>query len=197
MSPLNLTAYLKSIVEVEESDSLRVIRDKIQSGEKVYILLSGGFGSGKSYVVENLLHIPKENIVDIDEIKKTNKAAVRGSIDAVDRLIKNKTWVIVHQGTSANLKATIKKIEKAKENGYITILLNVYRDLDIQVKSLFKRGEETGRGYEKDDPSLSMDERFNKARSHVEFKNQKVKEVLDAVKDLKSLDYIISYHNEV
>lgn len=193
-----LDYYLLAVLEAEQMSSLNALISKINDGQPVYILLSGGFGAGKSHVIEKVLGIPKTDIVDIDEIKVFKKLSVPKAINEVRKILQErmaKKQNIVQQGTSANLQSTKNKIILAKKAGYITVLFRVERDVDEQVASLFKRGEETGRGFERDDPSKPMEERTKAAKDTVEFKNKKSLEVFEALKKIPELDYIITYNS--
>lgn len=192
-----LDYYLLAVLEAEQMSSLNTLISKINAGKPVYILLSGGFGAGKSHVIEKVLGIPKTDIVDIDEIKVSQNLSVPKAINEMRKILQErmaKKQNIVQQGTSANLQSTKNKIILAKKAGYVTILFCVERDVDEQVASLFKRGEETGRGFEKDDPSKPMEERTKAAKDTVEFKNRKSLKVFEALKELPELDYVIIYN---
>lgn len=193
-----LDYYLLAVLEAEQMSSLNALISKINAGKPVYILLSGGFGAGKSHVIEKVLGIPKTDIVDIDEIKVAQNLSVPKAINEVRKILQErmaKKQNIVQQGTAANLQSTKNKIILAKKAGYVTILFRVERDIEEQIESIYKRAGEGGRNYpgEKDE-SKTPEEQRAATKSKVEFKNQKSLEVFQALKDLPELDYVITYN---
>jgi len=123
------------------------------SKNPVYIVVAGSTGSGKTFIVNK--ELSGIDVVDPDIFtvglgdgvyyeKNVAKSMVmvRKAVD--DRLDKKQSFL--QQGTSANLQSTINKLKKAKEKGFLTILLYIDAPIDQSLKQVFKRVEGGGHG---------------------------------------------------
>jgi len=124
-------------INIEELHSIK---------KPLYVLVAGGIGAGKSYVVSKYLNGIK--VIDPDEttIRLGNgvydSSNVSKSIsitkEKVEKMLKgDKSFV--QQGTSANLQSTINKMKKAKEHNFTTVLLYIDTDIDTAVKNVSMR----------------------------------------------------------
>ena len=96
--------------------------------DPVYVLIAGGVGAGKSYVLS----------------KNTSKAMAITKKKVLDMLDSGESFI--HMGTSANLNATINKLKVAKDKGFTTVLLFIDTPPEQAIENNKERVTKGGRG---------------------------------------------------
>lgn len=118
----------------------------------IYILVAGSVGSGKSFLVNRDLEV---DTIDPDEFTmKLGNGVYDGknvakSMAMVKKAVTekfNKKETFLQQGTSANLQSTINKLKKAKDSGFVTVLLYVDAPIEQAIKQIEKRVSGGGHG---------------------------------------------------
>jgi predicted ABC-type ATPase len=199
--------------------SIDELTSKIESSnEPFYIVVCGSVGSGKSFIVNK--HLPNIDTIDPDKFTMElgdgvyNEKNVAKSMamvkKAVDDRLNNKQSFL-QQGTSANLQATINKLEVAKNKGFITVLLYVDTPIDQAIKQIENRVSTGGHGETIDTKKVENTSAgakltfrtltgvdFDKATvediDRVEQALNKTKKTIDAVR--KKLDYYVKIDNK-
>lgn len=116
----------------------------------LYILVAGGIGAGKSFVIKK--YLDKMMVVDPDETTMSlgngiyNPSNVAKSMaitkDTVMNALKS-SQSFIQQGTSANLQSTINKMKQAKIFGYTTVLLYIDTSLSQSILNVSNRKNRT------------------------------------------------------
>ena len=139
----------------ESLNNIDKIKEIHKNGSPIYVVTAGVQGSGKStFAVENFKDI---EVVDLDEI---NKKISKGNMETFQKnrskaiAIKNeviercfeKKKSFIDAGTAANTQATLRKLERAKHDGYVTVLIYVNIPLEVAIERNLKRIEKGGHG---------------------------------------------------
>jgi len=188
------------------------------SKDPVYIVVAGSVGSGKSYIVNK--HLPNVDTVDPDNFtmqlgdgvydgKNVAKAMALVKKDIAEKLSSKTTFI--QQGTSANLQATINKLEKMKKSGFTTALLFVDAPIEQAIKQIEQRVASGGHGETLDRKKVETTSNSAKltfrALSGVDFDMateedvEKVNQVLEKIEKTldnarKNLDYFVRIDNK-
>ena len=156
--------------------------------EPLYVLIAGGVGAGKSYVLSKNTDLP---IIDIDDVtmelgngeyspKNTAKAMAITKRKVSDMMEAGKSFI--QMGTSANLNSTINKLTVAKGKGYTTVLLFI----DTPPEQAYANNQErVGAGGRGDGiPEHKFQRTYDGAKN-----------TFDKLKDDELTDYVIHYDN--
>ena len=97
--------------------------------DKLFVTVGGGIGAGKTFLTKKFVELP---IIDVDDhitevgggkYDRANLGQGRKAFEgALDKALEGDESFI-HMGTNANLNTTKKRLQKAKENGFTTILV--------------------------------------------------------------------------
>ena len=166
---------------------------KLLKNEKIYILMGGAPGSGKSYVVDKEFgnsikvldmdaYVAKRGGSSKEDYKKNGmKARVDMRKDS-DKFLKDGTSFI-KQGVSAGLNAVTNQAAQAKDFEFITVFFYI----DVALKTALKRNTER----------VAKGERESEVPEFVV--NRKRDDSLKVLKQIKNLegvfDYVIVYKN--
>jgi len=156
--------------------------------DPVYVLIAGGVGAGKSYVLSKNTKLP---IIDIDDVtmelgggeysaKNTSKAMAITKKKVLDMLDSGESFI--HMGTSANLNATINKLKVAKDKGFTTVLLFIDTPPEQAIENNKERVTKGGRG------DTIPDHKFQRTYDGA-------KNTFDNLKNDDLVDYVIHYDN--
>ena len=139
----------------ESSNNNDQVKDTMKNGSPMYVVTAGIQGSGKStFAVENFKDI---DVVDLDEINKkmsnndmnlfqqNRNNAIIAKNDIIASHFKMKKSFI-DAGTAANTQATLRKLEKAKALGYITVLIYMNIPIEVAIERNNKRLKDGGHG---------------------------------------------------
>lgn len=139
----------------ESLNNIDQIKEIHKNGSPIYVVTAGVQGSGKStFAVENFKGV---DVIDLDEINKklsnndmslfqqNRNNAIITKNDAIAKHFKMKKSFI-DAGTAANTQATLRKLEKAKALGYITILIYMNIPIEIAIERNNKRLKNGGHG---------------------------------------------------
>jgi predicted kinase len=154
----------------------------------LYVLICGGVGAGKSYVLSKNTDLP---IIDIDDVtmelgngeynpKNTSKAMAITNKKVKSKIESGESFI--HMGTSANLNSTINKLTYAKSNGYTTVLLFIDTPPEQAYANNQERVGAGGRGNEI--PEHKFQRTYDSAKN-----------TFDKLKDDELTDYVIHYDN--
>tara|TARA_R110001606_G_scaffold82261_1_gene188845 strand:- start:684 stop:1226 length:543 start_codon:yes stop_codon:yes gene_type:complete len=156
--------------------------------EPLYVLIAGGVGAGKSYVLSKNTDLP---IIDVDDVtmelgngkydsKNTGRAREITKQKVADAMEKGESFI--QMGTSANLNSTINKLTYAKSNGYTTVLLFIDTPPEQAYANNQERVGAGGRGNEI--PEHKFQRTYDGAKN-----------TFDKLKDDELTDYVIHYDN--
>jgi len=152
MNIFDLIIESKNITLTNKQISMSFLNSLIKGSKPIYIIVAGSTGSGKSFVVKRDLDVKTidpddftmklgNGIYDSKNVAKS-MSMVRKAVN--DSLNKKETFL--QQGTSANLQSTINKLKKAKEKGFITVLLYIDAPIEQALKQVKKRVSSGGHG---------------------------------------------------
>lgn len=188
---------LRKILKVEEhlleskGNSIDDIKELLNSDQKVYILYGGGIGSGKSYHAEN--NFSGVKVVDMDDIavsmvkpgtpldqipKEVYNKALKKKLSEIQNGL-NGEESFIEMATSSNLTATQNKLQRAKENGFVTAFIFVDVPLQVSIQRNRERIEKGGRGIK---PELEY---------KVERTNNAAREVANKMKNYDLVDIFV------
>jgi len=145
------------IKESKELPSNKYIDAVIEDNEKVYILIGGTLGAGKSTWVTS--HLPNVKLIDADEfalelangdtsnekLRSVAIQAIKMKQAAVESALMTGT-TFIEMGTSANSQSTLKKIQKAKALGFTTLFILIATTPEEAIKRNHQRIESGQRG---------------------------------------------------
>ena len=139
----------------ESLNNIDQLKEALKKGSPIYVVTAGVQGSGKStFAIENFKDI---EVVDLDEINKkmckgnmnlfqqNRGKAIAAKNEVIERNFEKKKSFI-DAGTAANTQATLRKLERAKHDGYITALIYVNIPLEVAIERNLKRIENGGHG---------------------------------------------------
>lgn len=131
------------------SESTKIDLDQINNikDDKLFVSVGGGIGAGKSFLTKRTVELP---IIDVDdyvsevgggEYNRANLGAGRSKFNkALNRALEGDRS-FVHMGTNQNVNATRKRLQKAKENNFTTVLVLIDTKPEIAAKQAQKRVE--------------------------------------------------------
>lgn len=146
---LNKCVFLNESKDISMSELNLLIKKNLKP---LYILVAGGVGSGKSFIVDKNLDV---DVVDPDKFTVElgdgfyDEKNVAKSMALVKKAVKDKLngkQTFLQQGTSANLQSTMNKLKVAKENGFTTVLLYVDTPVEQAFAQIEKRVSTGGHG---------------------------------------------------
>lgn len=105
-----------------ELDQINNIKD-----DKLFVSVGGGIGAGKSFLTKRTVELP---IIDVDDFVNN---ALRRSLKG------NKSFI--HMGTNQNVNATRKRLQRAKENNFTTVLVLIDTKPEVAARHVQKRVE--------------------------------------------------------
>lgn len=132
---------------INESVPIQIEQIENLKDDKLFISVGGGIGAGKTFLVNKFVKLP---VIDIDdavakvgggEYDRENLGQGRKIFnqDLEKALEGNESFV--HMGTNQNLNATKERLQKAKENGFTTILVLIDTDPEIAARQIAGREE--------------------------------------------------------
>lgn len=146
---------IHNFIKFYESDafygrSLNSIEDlKTYLEDKLFIVVGGGIGSGKTYFVDNTLKKVVGDLLtfDVDAINRelgggVYKRELAGQALArmrkgLEQSLRGKQSVIF-SGTNSKYEALVKRLQIAKENNFTTILIHI----DVPLEQALKQNKE-------------------------------------------------------
>ena len=183
---LKKTFKVEEALWESETTSVDTIKSLLDFDQKVYVLY-GGIGSGKSYHVER--NFPNVKVIDSDNIAMSGhkgdlkdipntvySTAAKEKLKQVANALQG-DQSFIEMGTSANKEAAIKKINKAKEMGFVTAFIFVDVPLQVSIDRNRSRIESGGRGVPQD------------LEYKIERTNERARETSNSLKSL--VDYYI------
>lgn len=143
---------MSKVVEMSQLDLMSSV------GCHLYVLVAGGMGAGKSYVIgESIKNIPIFDIDDImeemgfrDYTRDQFSAAMEVISKKIDGSMVNKRSMVA-MGTSSNVTAAIDRLHNAKLMGYETVLIHVDTPVKQAILQNRNRIEQGNRGVSRAD----------------------------------------------
>lgn len=157
---------------------------------KFYILIAGGMGAGKSYVIEN--NVKSIPIMDVDYTmqelgftqytKEEFSIAMKQIAEEIDAMMRaGKSFVAM--GTSSHLPFAIDKLFNAKMKGYTTALVHIDTPIEQAIQQNRERVAQGKRGVK-----LSDEYRITKT-------TMGAANTVANLKDTALVDFFIYYRN--
>jgi dephospho-CoA kinase len=120
--------YYYSLNEVNEIeiDQIENLKD-----QKLFVSVGGGIGAGKTYITKKFINLP---IIDVDNFitevgkgkyDRINLAEGRTAFNNALLKAIDENESFVHMGTNANLNGAKNRLELAKKNGFMNVLVLV------------------------------------------------------------------------
>lgn len=131
------------------NESTKIDLDQINNikDDKLFVSVGGGIGAGKSFLTKRTVELP---IIDVDEFvsevgggeyDRANLGAGRSKFNkALDRALEGDKSFI-HMGTNQNVNAARKRLQRAKENNFTTVLVLIDTKPEIAARQAQKRVE--------------------------------------------------------
>lgn len=135
-----------------ESEPIWIDQIDTFKDDKLFVTVGGGIGAGKTFLTKKFIGLP---ILDMDEyiIKVGGGEYNRDNLGEGRKLFHTSLELalegdksFVHMGTNSNLESTQKRLQKAKGNGFTTVLVLIDTPPQIAAKQIEQRAEEGGRG---------------------------------------------------
>lgn len=168
----------------ESLNNIDQLKEALKKGSPIYVVTAGVQGSGKStFAVENFKGI---EVVDLDEINKkmckgnmnlfqqNRGKAIAAKNEVIERNFEKKKSFI-DAGTAANTQATLRKLERAKHDGYVTALIYVNIPLEVAIERNLKRIENGGHGV----PIERVQEIFSRTDANIRNTIKYAKDMVD------------------
>jgi predicted ABC-type ATPase len=197
--------------QIEESKELTIkdLQDLLKN-EKIYVLMAGSVGSGKSFFTNK--YFKEIKTLDPDDIKKSlgyndeNKKVTK-SIKILQKEVEElfkKGISFIQQGTSANLQSTINKLIKARKYDYKTVLIYIDGGSDEEILAkIKKRVDNGGHGKSIDLYKIQKTKKFSKLTLKVlsnqlvdidDMENSNInKSIEKTIKDIKKAQDLLDF----
>ena len=188
-----MKTFEQFLLEARDLDLSR-LKKAYSQGRKIYILVGGTLGAGKTTWVKN--NLPEFEILDTDDfsmklaggsvdpedLKRVSSQALADKKKAVSgNLYTGRSFV--DMGTSANTGAAIDKIKTAKKLGYLTVYLHFMTTPEEAKRRNRERIASGGRGVVPE-KEFKIDRVYHDAMF-----------TLDEMKSIRQVDFILEVDN--
>ena len=164
---------------LNESASIKLDQINNIKDDKLFVTVGGGIGSGKTFLTNKFVELP---IIDVDDsishvgggqYDRANLGKGRKQFNS----LLDKAYVggksFVHMGTNANLNGTKKRLQRAKENNFTTVLVLIDTNIDTAVKQAQMRTDRNDIAIERiiqsHDDALDVFEKLKQDNDLVDF----------------------------